>query len=188
METRVLTEPFEKVAVDIVGPFERSKSGHKYLLTAICVATRYPEAVLLKTIEAQEVAEGLLEIFSRTGVLRVLLTDQGMQFVGLLVDTLSRKLGIDKLKTSPYHPQSNRMQRTLGSMLRKSVERKIDWAMQVKFALFALRSTPCRMTGYSPFELVYGRELLTPLSLVADELRQPKRHSHKVEEWLVELR
>ena len=80
------------------------------------------------------------------------------------------------------------MHRTLGSMLRKLVERKIDWAMQVKFTLFALRSTPCRMTGYSPFELVYGRELLTPLSLVADELRQPKRHSHKVEEWLEELR
>ena len=120
--------------------------------------------MLLKTIEAQEVAEGLLEILSRTGVPRVLLTDQGTQFVGLLVDTLSRKLGIDKLKTSPYHPQSNgvveRMHRTLGSMLRKSVERMIDWAMQVKFALFALRSTPCRMTGYSPFELVYGRSCL----------------------------
>ena len=66
----ILTEPFEAVAVDLVGPFPRAKSGHRYLLTLICLASRYPEALPLKCITAEAVAEGLIELFSRHGVPR----------------------------------------------------------------------------------------------------------------------
>ncbi len=75
--TPIATEPFESVAVDLVGPFPRSKSGYKYLLTMICLASRYPEALPLKSITADEVAEGLVELFCRHGVPRQLLSDQG---------------------------------------------------------------------------------------------------------------
>ena len=64
-EVLVLTEPFEKVAIDLVGTFERAASGHRFLLTAIDLATRYPEAIPLKSATAEEVAEGLLETSSR---------------------------------------------------------------------------------------------------------------------------
>ena len=61
----VITEPFESVAFDIVGPFPRSKSGYKY----ICMASRYPDAIPLKSVTAEDVADGMLDIFSRTGLL-----------------------------------------------------------------------------------------------------------------------
>ena len=143
------------MAIDLVGPFERSKHGFKFLLTAICCGTRYLEAVPLKTIDAREVAEGLLEIFSRTGVPRQLLSDQGSQFIGALMENLTGRLGIEKLVTSPYHPQANgvveRLHKTLNGIIRKAVSRKLDWAEQEKYALYAIRSTPSRMTGYSPY-------------------------------------
>ena len=103
----VITEPFEKVAFDIVGPFPRSKNGHKYVLSAIRLASRFPEAIALKDVRAETVAESMIEIFSRTGVPRQLLTDQGSQFVAKLVKQLCTKVNIDKLQTTPYHPQSN---------------------------------------------------------------------------------
>ncbi len=73
--TPIATETFESVAVDLVGPFPRSKSGYKYLLTIICLASKYPEALPLKSITADEVVEGLVELFCRHGVPRQLLSD-----------------------------------------------------------------------------------------------------------------
>ena len=90
----VIKEPFEKVAFDIVGPFPRSKNGYKYVLSAICLASRFPEAIGFKDVRAETVAESMIEIFSPTGVPRQLLTDQGSQFVGKLVKQLCTKLNM----------------------------------------------------------------------------------------------
>ena len=73
--------PFENVAVDIVGPFPRSH-GFRYLLTYICLASRYLEAIPMKHATAQECAEALLDIFSRNGVPMSLLSDQGRNLWG----------------------------------------------------------------------------------------------------------
>ena len=59
--------PFNNVAIDIVGPFPRAK-GFKFLLTYICLASRYPEAIPMKSATAAECAECLMEIFSRNGI------------------------------------------------------------------------------------------------------------------------
>ena len=64
----VLTEPWERVAFDIVGPLPRARDGSKYVLTSICLASRYPDAVTLKDISAESVAEGMTEIWSRRGL------------------------------------------------------------------------------------------------------------------------
>ena len=121
----ILTEPFEKMATDIVGPFPRLRHGFKYLLTTICLASKYPDVVPIRDISAATVAEGLIEIFSRTGIPRVLLSDQGTQFVSSLVKALCDRLGISRITTSTYHPQSNgcleRLHGTLVPMIRKSI-------------------------------------------------------------------
>ena len=57
-------QPFEFLATDLVGPLERTQRGHKYFLTAMCLFSKYPEALPLKT---ESVTEGLMEIISRHG-------------------------------------------------------------------------------------------------------------------------
>ena len=144
IEREVLTEPFEVLAFDIVGPMPKGKGGCRFLLTAICMASKWPEAIPLRSITAKAVAQGMMEIFARTGIPLQLLTDQGSQFVGSLVTKLCRNLNIDKIKTTPYHPECNgvveRMHGTLGAMLTKASSVGMDWVGQLPFALFALRS------------------------------------------------
>ena len=55
MERQVLSEPFEVLAFDLVGPFPKGKGGYMYVLTAICMSSRWPEAVPLKSITARAV-------------------------------------------------------------------------------------------------------------------------------------
>ena len=68
--------PFERVAVDLVGPLNpASERGHRYILVMVDYATRYPEAVPLKSIDTQHVAEALWEMWTRLGIPGTVLSD-----------------------------------------------------------------------------------------------------------------
>ena len=192
MEREILSEPFEVLAVDIVGPLPKGKGGFTHLLTAICMSSKWPEVIPLKSITARAVAAGLIDIFARTGIPLQLLSDQGSQFVGSLVAQLCRSLHIDKVKTAPYHPECNgvveRMHGTLGAMLTKASALGLDWVGQIPFALFALRSNPNKDTGFSPFQLVYGHRVRTPLDILHQgwaELSFEKLDTAEWADWLV---
>ena len=192
MEREILSEPFEVLAMDLVGPFPKGKGGYTYLLTTICMSSKWPEAIPLKSITARAVAEGMLNVFARTGIPLQLLTDQGSQFVGSLVAHMCRDLHIEKIKTAPYHPECNgvveRMHGTLGAMLTKAAALGQDWVGQVPFALFALRSSPNRDTKFSPFELVYGHRVRTPLDILHQgwvEVDFKELNTEEWSEWLV---
>ena len=187
MPRPVLSEPFEALAFDLVGPMEPGEGGCRFILTAICMASRWPEAVPLRTVTAEDVAEGMFTVFSRTGLPLQLLTDQGPQFLSSLVQAMCSKLKIDKLQTTPYHPECNgmieRMHGTLNSMLTKARSLGLDWVRQIPFALFALRLAPNRDTGLSPFQLVYGRQVRSPLDVLYEGWVDVEYSEFDVELW-----
>ena len=120
-------------------------------------------------------------------------TDQGSQFLGSLVTHLCRDLQIDKVRTAPYHPECNgvveRMHGTLGSMLTKASTMGLDWVGQLPFALFALRSAPNKDTLFSPFQLVYGHRVRTPLDILHQgwaELSFVELNTGEWSDWLVD--
>ena len=158
------------------------------MLTTICLVSKYPEVLPIKDMSAVTVAESLIGIFSRTGIPRVLLSDQGTQFVSSLLKALCERLGVARITTSTYHPQSNgcleRLHGTLVPMIRKAISDKLAWPEQVKYALFALRSMPVRDTGYSPYEIVFGRQFPSPLALMFDTWSEKQSKPVKLNVWL----
>ena len=84
-----------------------ASSGNRFILCIVDNATRYPEAVALKGISTEEVAEALTKVFSRVGVPGIVLSDQGSQFVGEVMEEVFRLLGVQHVTSSVYHPQSN---------------------------------------------------------------------------------
>ncbi len=116
--------PFKRCAVDLIGPISPpSEGGHQFILTLVDYATRYPEAIPLKKTTTEEVAEALLDIFSRVGIPDEILSDMGTQFTSDLMQEISRLLQVRQLTTTPYHPQCNglveRFNGTLKTMLRR---------------------------------------------------------------------
>ena len=151
------------------------------------MSSRWPEAIPLRSITAKAVALGMVEMFSRTGIPLQLVTDQGAQFVGSVVAQLCSSLHIEKIQTTPYHPEGNgvveRMHGTLGAMLTKAASEGLDWVGQIPFALFALRAAPNRDSQFSPFELVYGRQVRTPLDILHQGWAQLEFEELDTEEW-----
>ncbi|CAM5173343.1 unnamed protein product [Eretmochelys imbricata] len=161
--------------MDILGPLSKTtRSGKKYILVVVDFATRYPEAVPLASIEADTVADALLTIFSRVGFPKEVLTDQGSNFMSALLRCLWEKCGVRHNWASAYHPQSNglveRFNGTLKMMLKTFMnQHPQDWDKYLPHQLFAYREVPQESTGFSPFELLYGRRVRGPLDLMRDE-------------------
>ena len=183
----VLSEPFESIAFDLVGPMDPGQGGARFILTAICMASRWPEAIPLRTVTAEDVAEGMFAVFARTGIPLQVLTDQGPQFMSALVKSMCQQLKVDNIRTAPYHPECNgmieRMHGTLNSMLTKARSLGLDWVRQLPFALFAMRSAPNRDTGLSPFQLVYGRQVRSPLDVLYEGWVDVEYEEFDVEVW-----
>ena len=77
-DMHLIDMPFRRVAVDLVGSIlPPSEKGHRYILTLVDCATRYSEAVPLKNIETETVAEALLDVYSRLGIPEEVLSDLG---------------------------------------------------------------------------------------------------------------
>ena len=140
----VVTEPFKKIAIDIVGELPRSTSGYKYILTIVDYATRYPEAIPLRTTSSKAIADALIQYFSKVGIPDEIVSDQGSNFMSKLMAQLYEQLGISKIKTSIYHPQANglveRFNGTLKAMLKKFVGEHVQaWDRYLPYLLFAYR-------------------------------------------------
>ncbi len=169
----IIGTPFERLGMDVVGPVERSRSGNRFMLVVTDYATRYPEVFPLKSIKAKYVATCLVQLFSRVGFPREILTDQGTNFMSTLLKQVYKLLGIKSLRTTPYHPQTDglteRFNQTLKQMLRKFVcDSGTDWDQWLPYLLFAYREVPQSSTGFSPFELLYGHEVRGPLALLRE--------------------
>ena len=105
----MIDEPFQRIAMDIVGPLPRTPAGNRYVLVVCDYATKYPEAFLLRSIEAEVVAEQLIVIFSRVAIPSEIVTDQGSNFMSQLLCKLYRCLQVQPIRTSPFHPQTDSM-------------------------------------------------------------------------------
>ncbi|CAH1243923.1 GIN1 [Branchiostoma lanceolatum] len=189
----IIGKPFRRIGIDIVGPLQRSNSGNKFILTMVDHATRYPEAIPLPSTEAERVAKALMTFFSRVGIPEEILTDQGANFLSTVLTQMCEKLGIHKLRTSPYHPQTNgvceRFNGTLKAMLRKLVsEDAKDWDDYLPFVCFAYRETPCASTGFSPFELTFGRQVRGPLMVLRETWLDEEEQEDSLADYITDLK
>jgi len=84
---------------------------------------------------------------------------------------LCRLMQVDKIRTTPYRPQTDgmleRFHRTLNSMLGKVVEQNHrDWHEHLAPVMSAYRATVHESTGFTPNRLMFGREITLPVDIV----------------------
>ena len=169
----------------------KTSQGNKYILSVIDYYTKYAKAIALPNQEAVAVAKALEDIFARHGMPSVLLTNQGKNFESKVVASLCEMFGIEKRKTTAYHPQTDglceRFNGILKSLLRARVNReKNDWDEQLPHALLAYRVTVQASTNVSPFEMLYGRE--ARLTFGADQEMLISGPTHGPAKYVEELK
>ena len=164
--------PMQVVAVDIMGPLPESENGNRYVLVAGDYFTKWMEAYAIPDQEATTVAQKLTdEMFCRFSPPDQLHSDQGKQFESQLLQETCKLLGINKTRTSPYHPQCDglveRFNRTLLNMLATTTqENPFDWENQLRKVCMAYNTSVHSSTGFTPFYLMFGRQAKLPIDLM----------------------
>ena len=189
----IVSTPFQKIAMDIVRPLPRSRSGCHYILVICDYATRYPEAIPLRSVDAEHIADELIKVFARVGIPEEILTDQGTNFTSKLLQELYQLLKIQAVRTSPYHPQCDglveRFNQTLKMMLRKVVTKEgKDWDKLLPYVLFAYREVPQASTGFSPFELIYGHNVRGPMAVLKEAWESAESQDTSVIAHIIQIR
>ena len=119
---------------------------------------------------------------SRFGVPSVIHSDQGSEFESRLFEEVCQLLGIEKTRTTPYHPQSDglveRFNRTLQQMLSAfGNKERDDWDEHLPYVTMAYRATVHESTKFSPNRLMVGRETNLPLDLMVGPPPNSKKNA-----------
>ena len=168
--------PFHMVACDLV-EMPHAKDGYKHLFTMIDRFSRFALAIPLADSKAETVVDTILQHWVyKYGTPVHLLTDNGPQFTAHVFKQFVNRFSIKHKCITPYHPQTNGMLERLHRYIKQrivlaAVDQLIDllsgetWYGLIHPIIFAYNSTVNRMTGYSPFELVFNRSPRFPIDL-----------------------
>ena len=154
--------------------------------------SKYVVAYVVKDQTACTAAETLrIGYFGLFGAPAYLVSDQGKAFTGHIITHLCELYGVQKLRTSPYHAQTNgqveRMNQTIICMIGKLEEdRKACWSEHLPELLMAYNATRSAVTGYSPYYLLFGRRPRIPVDFLFPTLRDSP-HQTKMEVSVVAM-
>ena len=154
---------FQKCSVDIVGPFNLSGTGYRYILTVQDDLSKFLIAVPLEDQTAEQVARAFVDhVILIYGIPQIILSDCGSQFLSDTFKSVCKLLGIKRTHSTSFRPQTNgsneRSHKSLIEYIRSYVDTDLsNWDQWVKYATFVHNTTPHSATNYMPFQLLFGR-------------------------------
>ena len=155
--TELPDRPFDKIAIDLVTDCKTSTSGNKYILTIIDHLTDWPEAFPIPNKSTDTIVTTLINHYLPVHMCpRYILSDNGTEFKNNLMDQVLQQLGIDRIFSAPYHPQSNGKLEVFHKYLKPTLKKLCEkdptnWDMYINQVLASYRITPNLATAESPF-------------------------------------
>ena len=176
--TEIPDRPFDKIAIDLVMDCKTSTSGNKHILTIIDHLTGWPEAFPIPDKSADTIVTMLINHYLPVHMCpRYILSDNGTEFKNNLMNQVLQQLGIDRIFSAPYHPQSNRKLEIFNKYLKPTLKKlckkdPANWDKYINQVLASYRITSNLATAESSFFLVYSRDPNLPLH----QLLEPMQH------------
>jgi hypothetical protein len=188
-----VSQPWQTISIDFTGPFKPTRNGNKNIIVAIDYFSKFAIAAATRDATAETTAKFVFdEIICKFGSPVNILSDQGRNFEANLFKELVSMLGINKLRTTSYHPQGNglveRLNRTIKRMLTMYVnDNHNNWDVFLQQNISAYNNTPQSSTKISPYELIFGKKPRTLLDQVgsgnaaeANAMRNPSDYLSEI--------
>jgi hypothetical protein len=174
LQTIPITWSFALWGLDLVGPMQKAPGGFSHLLVAIYKFSKWIEVRPLTSIRSEQAVAFFTNIIYRFGVPNSIITDNGTQFTGPKFLDICDNHHIRVDWAAVAHPMTNGQVERANSMILQGLKPRIyndlnrfgkRWMKELPSVVWSLRTTPSRATGFSPFFLVYGAEVVLPTDL-----------------------
>lgn len=186
------SKPFDLVQIDTIGPM-RNKSivGNLYAVTIICELTKYLITIPITDKSAKTVADAIYKHFILVhGAMKKIKTDLGTEYINEIMTELCKTMQITHLKSTAYHHETlgavERNHRLLNEYLRSYLNGNLEsWDTYMQYFTFCYNITKSTTNGtnYSPFELVFGRQVNLP-----SDIGGPIQPLYNVDDYAKELK
>ena len=163
--------PMQLICMDLVGPITPTSSrGNRFCMTVIDMLTGYTIAVPIPDKSAETICKAYVNnVYSIFGGSTRMLTDNGTEFRNNTMDEVCKKLGIKRVYSPVYTPQSNGKLEGYHRFFKACIAKQIrgnqmEWDELVPMASAAYNFFPCQSSKESPFVLMFGRDPITPVA------------------------
>ena len=164
----------ERIGIDLAFGLPMTEEGYHGVLVIIEYLSKYPYAVPIKSKTAEEISGHIFIFISMFGPPEEMMHDQGKEFVNNTVEELIKSVGTENLITSSYNPRTDGLcekeNQTLFRMIRKHADKNpTEWHKWLPYCLMAIRDTVHSTTGFTPYELLFGRPMNKFINYIKDE-------------------
>ncbi|KAK9300543.1 hypothetical protein QLX08_006868 [Tetragonisca angustula] len=156
--TTTADQPFERLALDVVGPLPLTETGNKFILTMQDDLTKFSFAEAIPNYKASTITKVLTKIITCFGIPKTILSDQGADFMSQLIKDLTKVFKTKHISTTPYYPQIH------GTLERSHLTLKdyhyvksdqTDWNEHLLFAMFSYNTSIHKTTNFTPYKLLF---------------------------------
>ena len=170
----VAPRKFYRVHMDLVGPFPENGTGYKYICVFVDTLSRYTVLRAIPDKSAVSVAGALEYFVTKCGCPKILISDNGLEFVNSVIREATRIMGSEFYQVRAYRPSANGLveshNKSIGQILRTLLDsERGDWVRILNTTEFALNSAHNRSVGESPFKIVFGQDPVLPSSVINED-------------------
>ena len=157
--------PNSRVHFDTAGPFPLAKNGGYYILVLKDALTKWITTIPVHSKDMYTVQKSYLDHWTSIyGAPDMLITDRGTEFHNIMAKQLAELWGVRKIATTPKNPRSDgqveNQMRTVKDMLASYIKKnQNDWDEYLPLVSQAYNSVCNDATGFTPYFLMYGREM-----------------------------
>jgi transposase InsO family protein len=176
---------WQLLAMDFHGPIiPTSQRGYKYIISITDILSKFVITRAVRDCSAATAARFLTEdVILRYGTPQAILTDRGTHFTATMMHELFKRIGVTHIFATPYHPMTNgQVERYNATMDAKIAalcnSRRTNWSEQLPFVTFSYNTSVHSITGYTPFQMIYGRLPTLPFDHQSDKISFPPHPQH----------
>ena len=170
--------PWSRLHIDYAGPL----NGFFYLIL-VDSFSKWPEIVKTRHPTSRNTINALNEIFSRFGVPKTVVSDNGTAFTGQEFKEFCDALGIQHITTPAYHPRSNGLAERFVDTFKRALQKNKDTdtdehTIQKFLAVYRITPNPNNDLNSSPAELMFARKIRSIFDRLLPE-KKKKRITRK---------